>query len=104
MARGPYEDDLIRAKSTLERKLEQHDAQHEANVREVNTELRELLYHVETLRLAKLMMSCSEELKNWSKREEDWHSEEHKAKLKEGRKLIGAHLDLLRRYQEEQGY
>ena len=102
-ARGPYEEELLRAKLALESNLEQHDAQHEANVEQLEDRLRHLDYKVELSKLDKLACIYSEERANWLKRI-DRDSDESATKLKECRRLIDAQNEVLDRHPQESAF
>ena len=84
----------------LENTMKLHDTQHDANVRELNTKLRGLLFAVEVWRLERLMLTYCEELKA-PLGKDGRDSEERKAKLKRSEELIDAQFEVLRKRREE---
>ena len=98
--RGPYKDELLRAKLALESNLEQHDAQHEANVERLEAQLLCLDYKVKLSKLDKLTCIYDEERSKWLKRK-DRESDESATKLKECRRLIDAQNEVLDRHAQK---
>lgn len=93
--RQQLRDTFIETKTSMERTLALHQAQHEANAKDLEAQLKGNIFTVELLKMAKNVSRLGEELRKLEQKD-GRHSKEREEKLEKTRKLLDVSLGALR--------